>query len=346
MVSIFLSAVFFAVSTKESKLAQRLLHDMQDDSSSAIRADWSIRAELAEGLSAVAASISPKYFYDSLGSRLFESICELDEYYPTRTEADIFKRHAADIAATVGQGATLIDLGAGNCAKAARLFPLLQPRQYVPVDISTEFLREAVAGLRQKFPAIPMQEVALDFSSSLHLPTSVERDQRLFFYPGSSLGNFAPEQALQFLRRLRHGLLLGQSGGLLIGVDLVKDQALLDAAYDDALGVTAAFNRNVLLHVNRLLGSDFVLADWQHRGFYNPACTRVEMHLEARRDVTVRWDGDGVRQFRQGERIHTENSYKFTPDGFGELLRQAGFGHSKMWLDPHKWFMLCHARPL
>ena len=190
-----------------------------------------------------------------------------------------------------------------------------------------------------------MQEVALDFSSSLQLPASIGRDHRLFFYPGSSLGNFHPDEALQFLRRLRHGLVPGQTGGLLIGVDLVKHHALLDAAYDDALGVTAAFNRNVLLHVNRLLGSDFVIGHWQHCGFFNAAQSRVEMHLEARHNVTVNWPG-GQRKFLRGERIHTENSYKFTPDGFADLLHQAGFGQCQMWFDQHKWFMLCHAQPL
>ena len=132
----------------------------------------------------------------------------------------------------------------------------------------------------------------------------------------------------------------------MIGIDLIKDHGLLNAAYDDDLGLTATFNRNVLRHVNRLLGSNFVLEDWQHRGFFTPAQARVEMHLEARRDVTVRWFDNGERRFDQGQRIHTENSYKFTPDGFGELLQRAGFGQSKMWFDPHKWFMLCHARPV
>ncbi len=328
-------------------MAQRLLQDIQElqgDDSSAAHINQGMRQELAAGLSAASASIAPKYFYDALGSKLFEAICALDEYYPTRTEVGIFSRHADEIAATVGQGVTLIDLGAGNCAKAARLFPSLQPRQYVPIDISTDFLRAAVADLRQKYPAIPMQEIAMDFSSALQLPATVGRTQRLFFYPGSSLGNFAPEQALQFLRRLRHALQLGEAGGVLIGVDLIKDAAVLNAAYDDALGVTAAFNRNVLLNVNRLLDSDFALADWRHRSFFNAAQSRVEMHLEAQNELTVRWAGGGVRRFEQGERIHTENSYKFTPESFAELLQQAGFGHCKMWFDARKWFMLCHAR--
>jgi len=330
-------------------LAQRLLQDTQVKLASEQTqksANWSIQTELAAGLNAPQASISPKYLYDPLGSKLFEAICILDEYYPTRTEADIFALHAEDIAATIGQGVTLIDLGAGNCAKAAHLFASLQPRQYVPVDISADFLRESVAALRQKFPSLPIVEVAMDFSSSLHLPTGVGHEHRLFFYPGSSLGNFAPDEALQFLRRIRQNLPLGQHGGLLIGIDLIKDKALLDAAYDDDLGLTATFNRNVLRHVNRLLGSNFVLDDWLHRGFFNPVEERVEMHLEARRDVIVSWPDKGNRRFLQGDRIHTENSYKFTPDGFGELLRCAGFGQSKMWFDPHHWFMLCHTRPI
>ncbi|WP_446719276.1 L-histidine N(alpha)-methyltransferase [Herbaspirillum sp. WKF16] len=305
--------------------------------------DWEIRAELEAGLTAQDAVISPKYLYDPLGSKLFEAICELPEYYPTRTEAEIFAAHAGDIAAAVGAGVTLIDLGAGNCAKAARLFPALKPRQYVPIDISAEFLHQAADGLRQAFPEIPVNEVAMDFSSSLELPATVNRDRRLFFYPGSSLGNFDPGQALDFLRRMRQALQIGEAGGVLLGLDLVKDARVLDAAYDDALGVTAAFNLNMLNHVNRLIGADFNARDWRHLGFYNAARQRVEMHLEARRDLIVRWDG-ARRTFRQGERIHTENSHKFTPEDILSLLEQAGFGEARMWFDPQRWFAVCHAR--
>jgi dimethylhistidine N-methyltransferase len=305
--------------------------------------DAEIRAELEAGLMAQDAAISPKYLYDPLGSKLFEAICELPEYYPTRTEAAIFAEHGADIAAAVGAGVTLIDLGAGNCAKAARLFPVLQPRQYVPIDISAEFLREAVGGLRQKFPDLPMHEVAMDFSASLELPATVDREHRLFFYPGSSLGNFDPDQARAFLRRLRHALQIGEAGGVLLGLDLVKDGAVLDAAYDDALGVTAAFNLNLLNHVNRLLGADFNARDWRHVGFYNAPRQRVEMHLEARRDLIVRWEG-ARRTFLQGERIHTENSHKFTQQDILDLLEETGFGEMRMWCDPQRWFAVCHAR--
>jgi dimethylhistidine N-methyltransferase len=262
----------------------------------------------------------------------------LPEYYPTRTEAAIFARHGADIAESVGAGATLIDLGAGNCAKAARLFPLLAPSQYVPIDISADFLKAAVTQLERQFPAIAMLALGMDFSSALELPPAVSPTRRLFFYPGSSIGNFYPDEAVAFLRRLREA-----GGDLLIGVDLVKDHAVLDAAYDDALGVTASFNLNLLNHLNRLLDADFTLREWRHRGAFNPQHSRVEMHLEARRDTVVRWRG-GERRFGEGERIHTENSYKYTPDSFTDLLRQSGYHPAQTWTDERDWFMVCHAR--
>ncbi|HEX8886758.1 MAG TPA: L-histidine N(alpha)-methyltransferase [Noviherbaspirillum sp.] len=297
-----------------------------------------IRDELIAGLNAPQAMASPKYLYDALGSKLFEAICELPEYYPTRTEAAIFTRHGADIAESVGSGVTLIDLGAGNCAKAARLFPLLSPAQYVPIDISADFLHDAVQQLRQRFPQIVMLPLGMDFSATLSLPQEVSRSRRLFFYPGSSIGNFHPDEALAFLRRLR-----AADGELLIGIDLVKDHAVLDAAYDDALGVTASFNLNLLNHLNRLLGADFKLREWRHRGFFNPALSRIEMHLEARHALTVRWQGC-ERRFAEGERIHTENSYKYTPDSFAALLREAGYRLAQSWTDEAGWFMVCHAR--
>jgi len=300
-----------------------------------------VRAELLAGLAAERARVSPKYLYDALGSCLFEAICALPEYYPTRTEAAIFERRADEIGACCGAGATLIDLGAGNCAKAARLFPVLRPSHYVALDISADFLQEALARLQQRFPAIAMAGVGIDFSHSLELPETVPAARRLFFYPGSSIGNFAPPQALEFLRRVRRAA--GDDGGLLIGVDLLKPAALLEAAYDDALGVTGAFNLNLLRHLNGLLDADFDVRDWRHRAHFDVAESRIEMHLEARSDLIVRWPG-GQRRFAEGERIHTENSYKYTPAGFAELLRQAGFGALRSWTDERDWFMVCHAR--
>lgn len=302
-----------------------------------------IAAELNAGLQAREAAISPKFLYDALGSKLFEAICELPEYYPTRIEAAIVQRHGAEIARAVGPGATLIDLGAGNCAKAASLFPLLHPAQYVAVDISHDFLRDAIERLRQRFPHIEMTGLGLDFSQQLALPGVVRPEKRLFFYPGSSIGNFTPEQARAFLQRARAQCDL--DGGLLIGIDLVKDKATLDAAYDDELGVTAAFNLNLLRHVNRLLGADFQIRQWRHLGFFNEEESRIEMHLEAREALTVSWPG-AARRFAAGERIHTENSYKYRPAAIAGLLEQSGFQSVTLWTDPRQWFALVYARAL
>jgi L-histidine Nalpha-methyltransferase len=293
-----------------------------------------LRSELADGLRAPRATIAPKYFYDPLGSRLFDAITELPEYYPTRTEAAIMSSHAAEMAAEVGSGRTLVDLGAGNCVKAGRLFATLAPRRYVAVDISVEYLRNALACLQREHPRVDMVGVGLDFSNALALPPEAGDGPRTLFYPGSSIGNFTPDEAQAFLRRAREG---SPGGNLLIGVDLVKDKPVLDAAYDDALGVTAAFNLNALSHVNRVLGSDFALADWRHLAFFDEDKSRIEMHLEARRAVTVRWPG-GERAFAAGERIHTENSCKYTIDGFGALLRRAGFASTRCWTDANRWF--------
>jgi dimethylhistidine N-methyltransferase len=298
-------------------------------------------AEISAGLMATNAHTSPKYLYDGLGSKLFEAICELPEYYPTRTEAGIFAAHGADMARDIGTGTSLIDLGAGNCAKAAGLFPLLQPAQYVPVDISRDFLLDAVSRLQERFPHIDMTPLGLDFSSGFTLPDSVRHRRRLFFYPGSSIGNFEPEQAKVFLRGLHANA--GEDGGLLIGVDLIKDSAVLDAAYDDAIGVTGAFNLNMLRHVNHLIGADFDVRQWRHVAFFNPEHSRIEMHLEARSALTVHWQG-GERRFAQGERIHTEDSYKYTRQSFVGLLEQSGFATNRVWTDPAGWFAVIHAR--
>lgn len=302
-----------------------------------------VQQELIAGLLAERAHTSPKYFYDALGSVLFEAICELPEYYPTRTEASIFTQHMSEMAQVIGAGSTLIDLGAGNCAKAARMFSQLHPQQYVPVDISADHLHESVQRLQQRFPHIEMTAVGLDFSLPWQLPDDVREDKRLFFYPGSSIGNFDTEQALNFLRQLRAAC--DTDGGILIGVDLIKDQALLNAAYDDALGVTAAFNLNALRHINRVLGCDFEVSQWQHLAFFNPQQSRIEMHLQAKQDITVRWQYGG-RHFLKGEQIHTENSYKYTVPSFLELLEQAGFGQARHWSDPANWFSVIHAHAI
>lgn len=306
-----------------------------------------VREELVRGLMSPAAWVAPKFFYDPLGSRLFDAITALPEYYPTRTEAAVFRQHAAAMAAFVPAGAVLIDLGAGCCSKAARLFPVLQPAAYVAVDIAVDYLRDTLVRLQGEHLQRPMLGLGLDFSSDLTLPPAAQawltaqglaQAPRCVFYPGSSIGNFTPVEALRLLRQAR-ALCQGggAGGGLLIGVDRVKAVSVLEPAYDDALGVTAAFNRNLLLHVNRLLGADFAPQCWRHVAHFNRDESRIEMHLQADGEQTVRWPG-GQRRFADGERIHTENSYKWTQPGFEALLREAGYGNPQHWADAQAWF--------
>ncbi len=280
------------------------------------------------------ARIAPKYFYDRLGSLLFEAITALPEYYPTRTEAAIFARHAAAMAEAIGATGTMIDLGAGSCAKAAALFPLIEPARYLAVDVSVDFLRDALRRLQREHPRIEMAGLGIDFADALDLPAGVLHGRPLFFYPGSSIGNFMPADALAFLRRVhRHA----EGGCLLIGVDLVKSKPVLEAAYDDAVGVTAAFNLNVLRHLNRVIGSNFDLRQWQHAALYDEAASRIEMHLQARSEVQLHWPG-GERRFAAGERILTEYSYKYRPADFEALLSDAGFRRTQCWRDEHEGF--------
>lgn len=300
--------------------------------------DRALAAEAAAGLLAPAAHVSPKFFYDALGSRLFDAITETAEYYPTRTEAALMATHGLAIGeaarGVTGPGPALVDLGAGNCAKASRLFPLLQPGRYVAVDISVEFLRQSLQCLQREHPQMPMAGVGLDFSAELALPPGLVSGPAVVFYPGSSIGNFNPTEALHLLSQARN---VADGGALLIGADLVKPVDVLEAAYDDALGITAAFNLNLLNHLNRLLGADFQLREWRHLAVFNAAESRIEMHLEARRSLTVRWPG-AERRFAAGERIHTENSYKWTPEAFEALLRGAGFTQTEAWTDARGWF--------
>jgi dimethylhistidine N-methyltransferase len=237
-----------------------------------------------------------------------------------------------------------VDLGAGNCHKAASLFGRLAPSRYVAVDISVDFLRQALHSLQRQYPDMDMVGLGVDFSAGLELPADIvsPNSPRVLFYPGSSIGNFAPDQALAFLRSVHAACGNAPGSGLLIGVDLVKSETELQAAYDDALGVTAAFNLNLLLHINRLAGTDFSVRDWAHVALFNAAQSRIEMHLQARQAVTVNWQ-EGERRFAAGERIHTENSYKWTPAGFEALLRQAGFGSCVSWTDTRQRFAVLWA---
>jgi L-histidine Nalpha-methyltransferase len=309
-----------------------------------------IATELTAGLVASTAFTSPKYLYDALGSRLFDAITELPEYYPTRTEASIFKKYATEIAATLPKVACLMDFGAGSCGKAVSLFSSLQPASYVALDISTDYLREVLTALSQRYDNIEITGVSIDFAHALDLPAplmaSVEAAPLVAFYPGSSIGNFNPEEALAFLQRVQ-GLCMraGSQSGILIGVDLIKPIAVLEAAYDDPLGLTSAFNLNLLRHINKLIGANFDVRDWQHIGLFNAALSRIEMHVEAKKTAIVSWRDSltinstiSSRTFQAGERIHTENSYKWTPDNFAGLLKTAGFSKTKVWTDEANYF--------
>jgi len=301
--------------------------------------------ELLQSLTADTPSISPKFFYDDIGSHLFDVITLLDEYYPTRTEKWIMDTYQRGIADAVAYCDVLIDLGAGNCSKGSQLFDSIAPKQYRALDISKEYVEAAVADLQKQFPQIEMSAHAIDLSLPLAFP-DLQALRKVFFYPGSSIGNFDPEKADQFFTNLAHEC--HGNGGLLIGVDLVKDTETLHRAYNDPLGVTAAFNLNALLNVNRLIGSNFQLQDWEHYAFFNTSLSRIEMHLRARSDVQVILPGNGsqdhIISFGVGDLIHTENSYKYTQEHFVEKLRRAGFADIQCWTDPNKYFLVCFAK--
>ncbi|MBL8309512.1 MAG: L-histidine N(alpha)-methyltransferase [Burkholderiales bacterium] len=296
---------------------------------------------LERGLLAPAASIAPKFFYDALGSTLYNAIVLTPEYYPTRTEAAIFARYRSEIAGYIGPGKQFVDLGSGDSVKAEHWFAALRPSRYVAVDISSAALNDALLRLVGNPDAPELAGLITDFSRVLDVSPVLRPGPTLFFYPGSSIGNFMPDEALWFLKQIRAHCSTPHCG-LLIGVDTKKDPARLNAAYDDALGVTAAFNLNVLRHINTLLGTDFDVRDWQHRGFYHPALGRIEMHLEARRATQVRIRGHR-RHFAAGERIHTENSYKYAPEEFSAVLREAGFVAPRCWQDDAADFSVFHA---
>ena len=303
---------------------------------------YAFTAEIIQGLETNPPEVSPRYLYDALGSQLFTAITELPEYYPTRTEHAIFEKYGAAIAASTGIGRTLVDLGAGDCAKAAQLSPQLKPAHYVAIDIAADYLRKAADGIAQRFPAMQVTAIAMDFFSGLEWPASVPASQLLFFYPGSSIGNFSPSDAEHFLRTLSQ---IGSGSDLLIGVDLVKSTAVLEAAYDDALGVTACFNLNLLLHLNRLIGSDFNVRQFRHRAVFNHEQSRIEMSLVARTNQLVRWQG-GERYFSDGDALLTEYSYKYRQNDFLALLQRAGFVSVQCWQDDHNNFMVCHAKSI
>ncbi|MEO8298805.1 MAG: L-histidine N(alpha)-methyltransferase [Burkholderiales bacterium] len=299
-------------------------------------------SEILDGLAQPGAALSPKYFYDAHGSALFEAITRTPEYYVTRTERAVMQAHGAAIAQALGRCDSVVEPGAGSCEKARALCRLLRPQRFVALDISAEFVTEGARALHRELPWLQVQTVVADITRPFALGPEVPRARRLVFYPGTSIGNYEPPRAAELLSRLR--ALVDNDGALLIGIDLKKDPAVLDAAYNDAQGLTAAFNLNMLSHVNRLVGADFDPAQWRHLAFYNAEAGRVEMHLQATHDLLVRWPG-GQRAFVRGERIHTENSHKFELEGFCHQLHTVGFSRQQAWTDERRWFAVILARP-
>lgn len=291
------------------------------------------QADLLTCLSNRPHHISPKWFYDPRGSQLFEQICELPEYYPTRTEVALLERHACDIAEYIGRNAEVIEYGAGASRKVRLLLGALEsPSRFVPIDISGEHLLASVSELKAQYPAIDVMPVIADFTQAVELPPA--RGRRVGFFPGSSIGNFEPAHARRMLQDFATML---TGGWLLIGVDLLKEPQVLHAAYNDRAGITAAFNLNLWTRANREAGADFDTSKWMHSAFYNPPQHRIEMHLVSRCAQQVRVAGHAFT-FEEGDSVHTESSYKYSIFSFQSLARTAGWTPQTVWTDPAQSF--------
>ena len=291
-----------------------------------------LKQDVIAGLSLPQKTLPPKYFYDEAGSRLFERICRLPEYYLTRAELSLTRAHLASIARFAGRRCELIEYGSGESLKTRLLIRALRPAAYLPVDISEAALRGAAARLSREFPWLEIVPVNGDFSRPIELPRA--RAPRLVYFPGSTIGNLTPEEAHAFLVMTR-----GQAARMLVGVDLRKDANVLHAAYNDSRRITAAFNSNLLARINRELGADFDLKRFAHYAFYNAAAGRIEMHLVSLARQTVRI-GRHRFHFDAGESIHTENSYKYSVEGFRALAARAGYEAKKLWTDAKGLFAL------
>jgi len=293
--------------------------------------------DVIAGLSLPQKTLPPKYFYDAAGSKLFERICRLPEYYLTRAELSLTRTNLASIARFAGKGVDLIEYGSGESVKTRLLLAGMRPSAYIAVDISPAALLGAVRRLSRAFPKLNITGVAGDFSRPLKIPAFEGKKRRVVYFPGSTIGNLAPEEAQAFLRMTRGQV--GRRGAMLVGVDLKKDPTLLHAAYNDARGVTAAFNLNLLARINGELGGDFELARWRHYAFYNAPRGRIEMHL-----VSLRRQSVAIAQHRfdfdRGETIHTENSYKYSAREFRALAASGGFSATKLWTDTKEQFAL------
>jgi len=291
--------------------------------------------DVLQGLRQAHKFIPPKYFYDERGSRLFDTICEADEYYPTRTEIAILEENLEEICACLGPDCVLVEPGSGSSQKVRLLLDRLEPHTYMPLDISSDYLKSVAHGLAREYPHINVTAACVDYTAPIELPYFPEDRRRVAFFPGSSIGNFEPEEAVTFLSNLAD--LVTSDGGLLIGVDLKKHHSILNAAYNDVQGITAEFNLNLLAHINRELGADFDFDGFEHEAFFNDYKGRIEMHLVSRRAQQVTVAGHRF-QFETGESIHTENSYKYSVDEFHTLAKQAGFLPLKVWTDPDRLF--------
>lgn len=295
-------------------------------------------SDVIDGLQQSQKMIPPKYFYDQRGSQLFDAICELPEYYPTRTELAILKNNAHEIAEHIGPECLLVEPGSGSSYKVRTLLDTLKPQAYIPMDISKTYLIQAATQLSDDYPWLEVHASCIDFTDKLHLPDELpEVSKKVAFFPGSSIGNFEPVDAVHFLSDVAD--MVEQGGGLLIGVDLKKDKSILDAAYNDQEEITAQFNLNLLERINNELNGQFDLAQFEHRAFYNEQRGRIEMHLVSNQSQQVMVDDLSV-DFKSGESIHTENSYKYSIEEFQAMARKAGFASNTVWTDKDELFSL------
>jgi dimethylhistidine N-methyltransferase len=295
----------------------------------------SLHDEVLRGLNQPVRSIPPKFFYDERGSQLFDGICNTREYYPTRTEINILERNINEISKCIGSACILVEPGSGSSEKVRMLLDDVRPNAYVPMDISKDYLLAAAEQLALEYPWLDIHATCVDFTKTMTVPLSDSDSRTVAFFPGSSIGNFEPLDAVRFLKNIAK--MVQPHGGFLIGVDLKKEPAILNAAYNDNQGVTAEFNLNLLHRINRELSADIDVNKFEHRAFYNESQSRIEMHLVSNQTQEIHINGDTFH-FKEGESIHTENSYKYSVDEFKGLARQAGFGLVNVWTDESRLF--------
>lgn len=296
--------------------------------------------EALAGLTSEPKTLPCKYFYDQRGSELFEQICQLDEYYITRTEMELLERVRFELAELIGENAAIIEPGAGAGKKIQLLLGAISnPEIYVPLDISKDFLDYSAAIIQQKFPHIKVESIAADFTDELNWPAEHQqaKGKNVVFFPGSTIGNFVPEQAAKFLKSLAN--LVDEQGGIVVGVDILKDIDTIEAAYNDSQGVTAEFNKNILTRINRELKADFEIDNFEHQAIFNPQESRIEMHLISQQTQTATL-GDTKIHFTKGESIHTENSYKYSLDDFEKLVKRADLAIAHTWQDKEQLFSM------